>query len=146
MLKDLLPINLGMFMQYTRYGNYLEVRLAAFDSLFILCGLSDDTLNQYLLSVIRDDPCVYISHYAARAMLAWLGLAMKENSESSTTSHRFVEEFAEEEGRVVIDDERQPLKKTAQQEFQASIETLRKRFENDTTLQQALWNLLKYAG
>jgi transcription initiation factor TFIID subunit 2 len=144
MLKNLLPVNIPMFMQYTRYGNYLEVRLAAYDSLFILCGLSDRTLNQYLLDVIKEDPCVFVSHYVARAMLAWLGLAMKENSGvSSNGSNRFVEEFAEEEGRVVIDDDRSMLKKTAQQEFQTSIENLRKRFENDTMLQQTLWNLLK---
>jgi transcription initiation factor TFIID subunit 2 len=144
MLKELLPVNISMFMQYTRYGNYLEIRLMAFDSLFILCGLSDHTLNQYLLNVIKEDPCVYVSHYVARAMLAWLGLAMKENSDTPTNPTRYVEEFAEEEGRVIIDDDRLPVKKTAQQEFQASIESLRKRFENDIELQQNLWDLLKY--
>lgn len=143
MLKQLLPVNISMFMQYTRYGNYLEIRLTAFDSLFILCGLSDHTLNQYLLNVIKEDPCVFVSHYVARAMLAWLGLAMKENSEAPASSTRYIEEFAEEEGRVVIDDDRLPIKKTAHQEFQSSIENLRKRFENDTELQQDLWSLLK---
>ncbi|KAI9256062.1 hypothetical protein EDC94DRAFT_636102 [Helicostylum pulchrum] len=133
MLKDMLP--------YTRYGNYLEIRLTAFDSLFILCGLSDPVLNQYLLSVMKEDPCVLVSHYVARAMLAWLGLAMKGESDTPTNS-RFIEEFAEEEGRVVIDDDRVPVKKTAQQELHSNIENLRKRFENDVELQQDLWNLL----
>ncbi|KAF1796919.1 hypothetical protein FB192DRAFT_1291393, partial [Mucor lusitanicus] len=142
MLKNLLPVNIPMFMQYTRYGNYLEVRLAAIDSLFILCGLSDHTLNQYLLDVVKEDPCVFVSHYVARAMLAWLGLAMRESSDAPVVTNRFVEEFAEEEGRVVIDDERGPVEKTPQQQFQASIESLRKRFENDTVLQENLWNLL----
>lgn len=142
MLKNLLPVNIPMFMQYTRYGNYLEVRLAAIDSLFILCGLSDHTLNQYLLDVVKEDPCVFVSHYVARAMLAWLGLAMRESSDAPVVTNRFVEEFAEEEGRVVIDDERGPIEKTPQQQFQASIESLRKRFENDTALQENLWNLL----
>ncbi|KAK4514480.1 erg10, acetyl-CoA C-acetyltransferase [Mucor velutinosus] len=142
MLKNLLPVNIPLFMQYTRYGNYLEVRLAAIDSLFILCGLSDHTLNHYLLDVVKEDPCVYVSHYVARAMLAWLGLAMRESSDTPVVTNRFVEEFAEEEGRVVIDDERGPVEKTPQQQFQASIESLRKRFENDTVLQENLWNLL----
>ncbi|KAI8636070.1 hypothetical protein BD408DRAFT_377484 [Parasitella parasitica] len=142
MLKGLLPVNIPMFMQYTRYGNYLEVRLAAIDSLFILCGLSDHTLNQYLLDVVKQDPCVFVSHYVARAMLAWLGLAMRESTDLPAITNRFVEEFAEEEGRVVIDDERGPMEKTPQQQFQASIESLRKRFENDHHLQQTLWNLL----
>ncbi|KAI8088239.1 hypothetical protein BDF21DRAFT_378346 [Thamnidium elegans] len=141
MLKDMLPVNIPMFMQYTRYGNYLEIRLTAFDSLFILCGLSDPTLNQYLLSVMKEDPCVLVSHYVARAMLAWLGLAMKGESDTPTNS-RYIEEFAEEEGRVVIDDDRVHVKKTAQQEFHSNIENLRKRFENDVELQQDLWNLL----
>lgn len=143
MLKDLMPVNVSLFMQYTRYGNYLEVRLTAFDSLFILCGLSDEVLNKYLLDIIKEDQSVYVSHYVARSLLAWLGLALKQNSESNLAPHRFIEEFAEEEGRVIVDDEKTTLKKTAQQEFQGCIENLRKRFENNLDLQQKLWNLLK---
>lgn len=142
MLKSLLPVNLSIFMQYTRYGNYLEVRITAFDSLYILCGLSDPTLNQYLLRIVKEDPSIYVSHYVARAMLAWLGLALKENSDTSAIN-KYAEEFAEEEGKVVVDDDRSLLQKTPQQEFQAGIENLRKRFENDTRLQQTLWELLK---
>ncbi|KAG1173845.1 hypothetical protein G6F70_005514 [Rhizopus microsporus] len=141
MLKDLLPLNLSLFMQYTRYGNFLEVRLTAFDSLYILCGLSDPALNQYLLGIIKEDPSVYVSHYVARAMLAWLGLALKETYDVSAIN-KYTEEFAEEEGKVVIDDDRSLTHKTPQQEFQSSVENLRKRFENDTELQQSLWKLL----
>ncbi|KAG1474498.1 hypothetical protein G6F56_000326 [Rhizopus delemar] len=144
MLKSLLPVNLSIFMQYTRYGNYLEVRITAFDSLYILCGLSDPTLNQYLLRIVKEDPSIYVSHYVARAMLAWLGLALKENSDTSAIN-KYAEEFAEEEGKVVVDDDRSLLQKTPQQEFQAGIENLRKRFENDTRLQQTLWELLNSA-
>ncbi|KAI8335273.1 hypothetical protein EDC96DRAFT_469660 [Choanephora cucurbitarum] len=143
MLKELMPVNLSMFMQYTRYGNFLEVRLAAFDSLFILCGLSDPTLNHYFLSVIKEDPCVYVCHYVARAMLAWLGLAVRENAGASNAFPvRATEDFSEEDGRIIVDDDTSSLSKTPQQEFQASIENLRKRFENDTVLQQSLWDLL----
>lgn len=147
MLKRVLPVDMQKLLGYTRYGNYLEIRLTAFDSLFILCGLSDPVLNQYLLHVIKEDQCVYVSHYVARAMLMWLGLGMKENADTPSmngSGGRFVEEFAEEEGRVVIDDER-IMRKTPQQEFQTSIENLRKRFENDTVLQQNLWDLLNSA-
>ncbi|KAI9251722.1 hypothetical protein BY458DRAFT_444054 [Sporodiniella umbellata] len=128
-------------LKYTRYGNYLDVRITAFDSLYILCGLSDPDLNQYLLRIIKEDPSVYVSHYVARAMLAWLGLALKENSDTSAIN-KYAEEFAEEEGKVVIDDDRSALLKTPQQEFQAGVENLRKRFENDTKLQHTLWELL----
>ncbi|KAI8388692.1 Bromodomain-containing protein [Radiomyces spectabilis] len=140
MLNGLMEVNLVMFLQYTRYGNYIQVRLTAFDCLFVLKGLTESTLTQYFLSVIRDDPCVYVSHYVARAMLAWLGLALKDKVDSS--QNRFIEEFAEEEGRVVIDDDRQSFKKTAQQEFQANVENLRKRFEHNYQLQQTIWEML----
>ena len=63
-------------------------------------------------------------------MLAWLGLAMNERADILHSQH--IEEFAEEEGRVVIDDERYQLQRTPQQEFLASVENLRKRFEFDT--------------
>ncbi|RCI03150.1 hypothetical protein CU098_000195, partial [Rhizopus stolonifer] len=145
MLKGLMPVNLSMFMQYTRYGNYLDVRLAALDSLLILCGLSDAVLNRYLLNIIKEDPCVYVCHYVARAMLAWLGLAIRENSSVVTVPTRAMEDFSEEDGRIVVDDDIGPLKKTPQQEFQASIENLRKRFENNTAFQQNLWELLNSA-
>ncbi|KAF7727505.1 hypothetical protein EC973_007483 [Apophysomyces ossiformis] len=140
MLNNLMDVDLALFMQYTRYGNFVDIRLAAFDSLFVLCGLTDNALTRYFLKIIQHDPCIFVSHYVARSTLAWLGLAMKEKTDLSQS--RFVEEFAEEEGKVIIDDDRQPFGKTPQQEFQASVENLRKRFENNSELQQNIWDIL----
>ncbi|ORZ15810.1 hypothetical protein BCR42DRAFT_415941 [Absidia repens] len=140
MMNNLMDVNLATFMPYTRYGNYLEVRLTAFDSLFVLTGLLNNELTSYFLTVIKDDPCAYVSHYVSRAMLSWLGLALKDKSD--TTKSKAVEEFAEEEGKVVIEDEKRRLQKTVQQEFQASVEALRKRFGDNVELQQNLWDLL----
>ncbi|KAI8096760.1 uncharacterized protein BX664DRAFT_65711 [Halteromyces radiatus] len=140
MMNNLMDVNLATFMPYTRYGNYLEVRLTAFDSLFVLAGLLNKELTNYFLTVIKEDPSAYVSHYVSRAMLTWLGLALKDKSE--TTQTKVIEEFAEEEGKVVIEDEKRRLQKTVQQEFQSSVEVLRKRFENNIELQQNLWDLL----
>jgi transcription initiation factor TFIID subunit 2 len=126
---------------HNRYGNYLEVRLTAFDSLFVLAGLLNNELTNYFLTVIKEDPCAYVSHYVSRAMLTWLGLALRDKTD--TTHTKTFEEFAEEEGKVVIEDEKRRLQKTVQQEFQASVESLRKRFGGNTELQDNLWDLLK---
>lgn len=82
-----------------------------------------------------------MSHYVSRAMLTWLGLALRDKTD--TTQTKTFEEFAEEEGKVVIEDEKRRLQKTVQQEFQASVESLRKRFGGNTELQDNLWDLLK---
>ncbi|KAI8335708.1 hypothetical protein BC941DRAFT_62295 [Chlamydoabsidia padenii] len=140
MMNSLMDINLATFMPYTRYGNYLEVRLTAFDSLFVLAGLLNSELTNYFLTVIKEDPCAYVSHYVSRAMLTWLGLALRDKTDTIQT--KAFEEFAEEEGKVVIEDEKRRLQKTVQQEFQASVESLRKRFGNNTELQDNLWDLL----
>lgn len=124
-----------------RYGNYFEVRCTAFDSLFALCGLLDDSLVQYFISIIKYDPSTYISHYVARAMLAWLGLAIKEKiSGPHDTGLR--EEFAEEEGKAIIENDQQKAQRTAQEDLYTGIEELRKRFEANKELQQTLWDML----
>ncbi|CAO3616923.1 unnamed protein product [Cunninghamella echinulata] len=140
MINNIMEVNIAIFLPYTRYGNFLEVRLTAIDGLFVLSGLFNNDLTKYFLSVIKEDPCAYVSHYVSRAMLIWLGVAL--NDESSVPQSKIVEEFAEEEGKVIIDDEKKRLQRTVQQEFQNSVEILRKRFENNEELQQNLWDLL----
>ncbi|KAI9479594.1 hypothetical protein BDB00DRAFT_173553 [Zychaea mexicana] len=140
MLNGVLEPSLNHFLQYTRYGNYLGIRLCAFDSLFVLCGLTENTLTEYFLNVIKDDPCPYVSHYVARAMLAWLGPAMRDKQE--VTQSRFVEEFAEEEGRGSLLEERQLSQKANENEDEVYIENLRRQFEDNMELQENIWRLL----
>ncbi|KAI9279295.1 hypothetical protein BY458DRAFT_502620 [Sporodiniella umbellata] len=141
MLKRIIPVNLPMFVQYTRYGNYQEVRLAAFDSIYMICGLSHSILNKYLLNVMARDPSIYVSHYVARAMLAWLGLALKESEDTNNTGN-VVEEFAEEEGKVAVKDLDFSEQKTPFQIAQQSIENVRKRFEANKELEHLIWSML----
>ncbi|KAI9278501.1 hypothetical protein BDA99DRAFT_8605 [Phascolomyces articulosus] len=139
MLNGMLELSVNLFLQYTRYGHYLGIRLCAFDSLFVLCGLTDNTLTEYFLSVIKDDPCSYVSHYVARAMLAWLGPAMRDKPD--LLQNRFVEEFAEEEGRPsMLEDRLQQSKK--ENDDQIYIENLRRQFEDNMELQENVWRLL----
>ncbi|KAI9312583.1 hypothetical protein BX666DRAFT_1984486 [Dichotomocladium elegans] len=140
MLNGILEPNISLLMQYTRYGNFLGIRLCAFDSLFVLYGLSDNRLTEYFLSVIKSDPCIDVSHYVARAMLICLGPAMR--NKSNTDENRFVEEFAEEEGKAVILEDRRRLRNRDEQDDQIYIENLRKRFKSNTGLQEAIWKLL----
>ncbi|KAG2226887.1 hypothetical protein INT45_010166, partial [Circinella minor] len=145
MLNGMLELSVNLFLQYTRYGHYLGIRLCAFDSLFVLCGLTDNTLTEYFLSVIKDDPCPYVSHYVARAMLVWLGPAMRDKPD--LIQNRFVEEFAEEEGNssMLEDRRRQQQQQQSQKkknDDQIHIENLRRQFENNMELQENIWRLL----
>lgn len=73
-------------------------------------------------------------------MLTWLGPAMRLKSEMP--QNRFVEEFAEEEGRAVILDDKRHSKSKEPAE-QIYIENLRKQFESNVELQDAIWKMLK---
>lgn len=125
-----------------RYGNYLDIRICAFDSLFMLAGMSDPTLTAYYFSVLRDDPCPYVAHHVARAMLACLGPAMRDTPEVS--HNRFVEEFSEEEGKAaLLDSNMDGPSASSEPDDQVYIENLRKQFENDIHLRDNIWELLK---
>ncbi|KAI9488830.1 hypothetical protein BDB00DRAFT_25073 [Zychaea mexicana] len=150
MLNGLMAVDPSLFLYYTRYGNYVGVRCAAFDSLMILWGLTNNDLVRYYFNVIKSDPSASVSHYIARSMLAWLGLAMKEKIEATqNNSKQVVEEFAEEEGRAnvaVVENEQARLQNMAQQQqLEEGIEGLRKRFEDNSELQKSMWEMLTSA-
>ncbi|ORX42682.1 hypothetical protein DM01DRAFT_1350220 [Hesseltinella vesiculosa] len=140
MLHGLMDLDLSMFLPYTRYGNYLEVRLTALDSLLVLAGLGNHEVTNYFIDIIKEDPSVFVSHYLSKAFLAWLGLALKDGNNLTMT--KAAEEFAEEEGQTLIQEEQNRLAKTAYQDFQINVKALRERFEKDVDLQRNLWDLL----
>ncbi|KAI9315007.1 hypothetical protein BX666DRAFT_1965766 [Dichotomocladium elegans] len=138
MINGLMEVDLKLFLLYTRYGNYFSVRYTAFDSLFILCGLSNNDLTEYFLSIIKHDPSIAVSHYVARSMLVWLGLAIKEDVDPMQS--KVMEEFAEEDGRAVIEDN-QSKPKMVSPMFDG-IQRLRRRFQDNEILQENLWKML----
>ncbi|KAI8070359.1 hypothetical protein BC940DRAFT_13700 [Gongronella butleri] len=140
MVHGLIEMDLNVFLPYTRYGNYMEVRLTAIDSVLVLAGLTHNEINNYLVSIIKDDPSVYVSHYVSRAMLMWLGLALRDGAHVSAA--RAAEEFAEQEGQTMLQEERDRMAKTAYQDFLANVDKLRDRFEKNDELQQNLWDLI----
>lgn len=73
-------------------------------------------------------------------MLAWLGPAMRDKPELNR--HRFVEEFAEEEGRAVLLHEGRK-QRNMEPDDRVYIENLREQFEGNLELQQGIWDLLK---
>ena len=75
-------------------------------------------------------------------MLAWLGPAMRDRPDYQQS--RFVEEFAEEEGRAALLEDRKKSQRSGESDDQVYIENLRKQFENNVQLQESVWRLLKY--
>ncbi|KAH8552281.1 hypothetical protein BGW37DRAFT_304462 [Umbelopsis sp. PMI_123] len=137
MLSGLMKTDLMLFMNYSRYGNYEDIRIVAFDSILLLCGLSDSTILKYMLDIAQHDPSAYIRHYVARALLVALGLMIRGNNRDNSA----VEEFAEEEGRVIIEDawRKRP---NGLVEFHKAINDIRAIFSTNYELQHYLWETL----
>ncbi|KAJ3023761.1 hypothetical protein HKX48_001289 [Thoreauomyces humboldtii] len=68
MLSNLMPVDLKIFLQHARYGNFLRVRLVALDALFLLDGLSVPEIARFLLDVITDDPVPYVQYHVSKAL------------------------------------------------------------------------------
>ncbi|KAM3578379.1 hypothetical protein VKS41_009125 [Umbelopsis sp. WA50703] len=137
MLSGLMKTDLALFMNYSRYGNFEDIRMVAFDSILLLCGLSDNTILKYMFDITQVDPSPSIRHYVAKALLVAFGLMIRGNYATSSA----VEEFAEEEGRVIIEDawRKRP---NGLVEFHKAILDIRAVFSTNLELQKYLWNTL----
>lgn len=90
-----------------------------------------------MLDIAQFDPSPSIRHYVAKALLVALGLMIRGNNAESSS----VEEFAEEEGRVIIEDawRKRP---NGLVEFHKAVLDIRAIFATNMELQHYLWNAL----
>ena len=75
MFAGIIPVDLGLFLPYTRYGHFILVRTAALDAIILLDALKRLDILTYLLSIIREDPVPHMRYYAAKGLADFVSLA-----------------------------------------------------------------------
>ncbi|KAJ3159722.1 hypothetical protein HDU86_001372 [Geranomyces michiganensis] len=80
MLASLIPVDLSLFLQHSRYQNFLRVRLVALDALFLLDGLSSQPVANFLLDLVADDPVPYVRYHVAKAMAEFVEVLAAEST------------------------------------------------------------------
>ncbi|KAG6333744.1 hypothetical protein ID866_5345, partial [Astraeus odoratus] len=76
MIANLVPSDLRIFFPLTRSreGNYTQVRMAAFDGLFMSKQWYTPAIMRYVLAVMANDPCRAIRRHVARCVCQSLAL------------------------------------------------------------------------
>ena len=69
MLQDFIATDLTLFLNHTRYGNFIDIRTLAFDALLLLDGLSIPAVLEYFLYTICNDQSTRIKHYVSQILL-----------------------------------------------------------------------------
>ncbi|KAJ7150184.1 hypothetical protein C8R46DRAFT_1008308 [Mycena filopes] len=119
MVANLIPSAPIQFFPLTREGNYTQVRIAAFDGLFMTKWYTPTIMN-YILAVMANDPSRVIRRHVARnacqslALLVQMG-EMKLNSKDSESL------LIEEDGSIP-----ERNKESRKSEMDATIKALRK--------------------
>ncbi|KAJ3178561.1 hypothetical protein HDU85_005168 [Gaertneriomyces sp. JEL0708] len=85
MMVGMVPVNLVLFIQHARYGNFIHVRLIAIDALLMLDTLMSPTVAQFILNLVAEDPVPYVRYHVAKA-IAELVFVMDEESRAAGSS------------------------------------------------------------
>lgn len=76
MLANMLPLDLALFLGYTRQGNFYPVRMAGFEYLLLLRGLQHKILTRYLFAVLQTDESRAVKRQVARAICEALAVSV----------------------------------------------------------------------
>ncbi|KAI6031377.1 hypothetical protein BKA83DRAFT_4199448 [Pisolithus microcarpus] len=71
---NLVPHDLRVFFPLTREGNYTQVRIAAFDGLFMSKQWYTPAIMRYILAVMANDPCRVVRRHVTRCVCQSLAL------------------------------------------------------------------------
>ncbi|TFL06150.1 hypothetical protein BDV98DRAFT_558917 [Pterulicium gracile] len=83
-LANLIPSDPKLFFSLTREGNYTQVRIAAFDGLFMTKWYSPPVM-MYVLSVMANDPSRVVRRHVARSACQSLALLFATGEMKATT-------------------------------------------------------------
>ncbi|KAL0580698.1 hypothetical protein V5O48_001339 [Marasmius crinis-equi] len=116
---NLVPASSRIFFPLTREGNYVPVRLAAFDGLFLTKWYAP-AIMRYVLAVIANDPSRIVRRHVARNACQSLALLVQMGEMKSTAK--------DTESLLIEEDGSHPerLKESKKTELDALIKALRK--------------------
>ncbi|EFP77426.2 uncharacterized protein PGTG_03382 [Puccinia graminis f. sp. tritici CRL 75-36-700-3] len=72
MFAGLLPVDLVFFLLCARPGNYLPLRILAFDCLLLLRGFQEKAIIRYMFMVLRDDSSLLVRRRLAMGLVQCL--------------------------------------------------------------------------
>ena len=76
MFANLRPLDLPLFLGYTREGNFAPVRVSALNALLLLRGLQHKVLTRYYFALLAEDESELVRQRLARGLCECLGVAM----------------------------------------------------------------------
>ena len=71
MMAELIPVDIGLFHNHSRYGHFIDVRTTAIDCLLLLDGLYNEHIMVYLLEMIESDPVPFIRHHISKSLVQY---------------------------------------------------------------------------
>ncbi|KAI9297903.1 hypothetical protein K502DRAFT_346691 [Neoconidiobolus thromboides FSU 785] len=74
----ILPSDVKIFLRHSRYGNFLHVRMAAFDGLLVSGGLMIEAVREYIFNSIEHDPEPFIRYYVVSNMAKAIALYQRK--------------------------------------------------------------------
>ncbi|KAF9285687.1 hypothetical protein BGZ68_003650 [Mortierella alpina] len=138
MLAGLIPRDLKTFMVHTRFGNFVNVRLAAFDSMLLLGSLENYKVSEYFCNVIEKDPSPYIRFRLSQSMAEVLGVFMAHDDLEG--GRDMYESLVEEDNGIVTGyDSSMPAVDRQALQGQGMI---RKIYGEQPVLRQEVWRIL----
>lgn len=134
MLAGLIPCNLKLFLDYSRYGNFDHLRQVAFDGILFLDLLRTDEIVSYLLDTIEFDHAPYIRCFVARGLVRILAyLTHSELVQERTTSDI---EMVTSSGYAHMASE------TITQRLGRAVDNIREEFAERVLFRDRLWSLV----
>lgn len=94
-LSNLKPIDLSLFLGYTRQGNFIPVRVLAFHYLLLFKGLQHKILSRYIFSVLKHDESRKVRREISKGLLEALAVAASMGEFGGSTSNNLILEEAE---------------------------------------------------
>lgn len=140
-VRGYLPVKFEELIQYTKPGNYSEVRVSAFQSLLNLGGIYNKAVVHYMFSTIVYDSYEFVRAGLIQALRNTLGrLALRGDYKPQVKKSRNESQFLVVEDSSTTKDTRLDLHQRTT--IEGALKMLRKQLDQNQPLKKELWTSL----
>lgn len=132
MFANLRPVDLPLFLEYTREGNFAPVRMAALNALLLLRGLQHKVLTRYYFGLLATDEDDMVKTHLARGLCDALAVALA-TGELGYARQRI--ELLQEDARDIVAEQEAALAEEAAQNEQM-IKLLRRELGRSASVRE----------
>ncbi|KAI9008581.1 hypothetical protein DFJ74DRAFT_360250 [Hyaloraphidium curvatum] len=137
MLGGIYPVDFHPFLNWTSYGHFVGLRMAAFDALLLLGGLSVPSVSNYLLLTIACDSVPFVRYHVARSM-AYYALYLSRSGDPEA-EHAAPSSSSD---TVAMSQDGASLAQLLSQVPRVVLDAVRQKIHRDRRLQATVWALL----